>query len=328
MPDFMMNARLDPEGHGFYPDEDDIISIGSAIPTYWVTEEGQIEESDWINYPIFLNDKIVAIGSTYNKNGKSTISYGNLFADELNEYLENEPNTYNNGNSATFGEIGLVFDSNSLSVYNYVGSVSTIVEYEGEDYSLGQIESVDSTVFSYLDLGLNEITEIMDISDAIFSNPYSSYFYKMLGTGTITQYSNTCWAANVALIGRWHTGKVLSATDVADYMGKTYSEGGNIYEAQIALNDIYGVYYSIFDEPLDKWTLMYALENDTPIYANCFGDGDGLGHTVTVNGYDEEEDRLRYMDSNKRTYVYTDFFDGSAFILNNGKGYVNTQYMC
>ena len=34
MPDFMMNARLDPEGHGFYPDEDDIISIGSAIPTY------------------------------------------------------------------------------------------------------------------------------------------------------------------------------------------------------------------------------------------------------------------------------------------------------
>lgn len=56
-------------------------------------------------------------------------------------------------------------------------------------------------------------------SNATSSDSYSSYFYKMLGTGTITQYSNTCWAANVALIGRWHTGKMLSATDVADYMG-------------------------------------------------------------------------------------------------------------
>ncbi|MGF7144882.1 hypothetical protein HNQ56_003315 [Anaerotaenia torta] len=104
--------------------------------------------------------------------------------------------------------------------------------------------------------------------------------YNNKGQGS---YGN-CWAAAVATIANYRNGTNITPTQVCDFMGIGYDEGGDTYDSQSALSH-YGVYLNneIF-APLSWSSIKYNIDNAYPSYASL-ADNYYNGHAVTVYGY-------------------------------------------
>lgn len=117
-------------------------------------------------------------------------------------------------------------------------------------------------------------------------NTYDSYpSYYLLNIPYVSQGNfGLCWAASVASVGQYKTGKIKSAKAVADAMGVDYNDGGGIYLASEALTKIYQLSNSPGDVFIHSISMIADfLLSDQPIIAG-FDNGKN-GHMVVICGY-------------------------------------------
>lgn len=114
-----------------------------------------------------------------------------------------------------------------------------------------------------------------------------------------------CWAATAGTIINYENGSSISAFDICNKMGKTYSEGGNLYDVRSALRK-YGVYYNHIVAKKLSWSTVKDIIASKSLIGIGGSAYNGNGHIVTLNGYKVE---------NGRKYIYV--WDSEA---NEGSG--------
>ena len=109
------------------------------------------------------------------------------------------------------------------------------------------------------------------------------YYYCNLNNAVGQGDYNICWAATVATIINYIQGTNLSAFNVCDAIGHTYT-GGTTTDTKKALKH-YGYNYVYRDRDLYFKTIMSNIQKKKPIALFGNAEGQSMGHVVTIYGF-------------------------------------------
>ena len=110
-----------------------------------------------------------------------------------------------------------------------------------------------------------------------------------------------CWAATVATIVNYKTGRSLTAEAVADEMNERYTASGYLgapTSVTLAAFSKFGLHYGSTDGKLSWQNVKNSINNDYPFAIILRRPGADSGHMVTGYGYE-----CRYGDN----YMYADW---------------------
>ena len=281
-------VRTEPEGFGFNDVDFSKLSLGSEIVAY---RTGYQQITDIKYYKILEDGRIIAIVTIYvDPKGNPHITVGADFASELQKYAQKHK------------EYALLFEGDDLyaispngkgHLHSFPGSSNRIVNREMQRKSTINY----SASIPLISLSIDEISILS------YGSKYLNVPIKLQGS------DGNCWAASIASIGQYRTGKNYTARQVCDKAGIGYDEGANIYDASYWMSEIYGskcsntVYYS---KPYVS-RIRSDINLNKPMFVafrEITNDPYPAGHAVIFDGYayTSTSNIIRYMDPNFSTY--------------------------
>ena len=319
------------------------IEIGNPMLAFvWDGTNLISSKEDVLFYPIYGDNKIVAILSYFNPYDSPSYSVGVDFAPELDAatnsgaqeyfiieagsqlyiYTKGEASllsTYGQPMEVSVGEEALlnenVQQSNAPQPDEAPTDINDIsINYESSN-SL-TLEELDSYIESNKDALLDELANSSDISsnhiDITPTNYVQPRAMHYLDTEILNQ-GNTehCTFYAATIIGNYLTGKGSTPAEVMDWANDDF---GNIFDAQNVLNNYYGLDYSYIYEIYGRDAYLF-IEEGYPLYAAFYDEDNVKGHALAVTGYSDAGDygigvvetltgsRKAIIPSAKSTYV-------------------------
>lgn len=270
------NLKSDPEAFGMKGVDFNNITLGEPLIPYNADNDYKII-NDIIYYPVLQNNKIIAIYTiAKSKNDTLTGTLGRDFADKLNNFI--------NSNNEKFA---LVLSRDGL----YVINSSKNTKLENNNYFRGipleittqnaPEEIITSEIKSDYRVSVNSsIKRVM-----LRSTKPDKY---TMDIDVVRQYNDkNCWAAVTATIGNFMTNKSYTAREICDKLDIGYDKGGNLYDVEDGLEDIYDLncgvkkssHYRVNTEFLEM------LLDDKPLAAGFMGIKKKYGHMLAICGY-------------------------------------------
>ncbi len=284
----------------------DIVSIGNALATYRVNDDGTIVSGDYEEYPLMINNCVVGIVNVIRVDGEIyQVSLGVNYAPELQKLVSESKNE----------AFAIIHTKDGVYAKLSSSSVSSLKLYVENKQLLSKSNlEVDSKI------NYKEITQEGFVSINSMISPQAITRSKVLGVGHVPNVTPTCseeglcWAASIAMMSNYHRMTNYNAYDVHDSFEclkvDTYHNQEISFIEQLGMT-VRGPYYSTNSSDNFNYNNLYKL---TDAYRLLMLDLEGvdengqpLRHNVIVNGYevDESSARFHYMDPNSGAVVST-----------------------
>lgn len=258
------------------------LALGTRLSAYRFEYRLEtIADIHW--YPVLENGAIVALISLHGDSQMPTITLRDDFASRLNSVLE----TY-------YSPFALLFAGENL----YVVTPSERVflrDYPGNSVSNSPCNA--RLVNEVVEMQFSEVTILRELSPTLRS--VQSRQHRNLNVAFVPQGNfNLCWAASVASVGRFHTGTVRTAQQVANAVGIPFNAGATASQTRNALQSVFSVNRTVFGVPTTG-NFSAAIMDGRPVIAG-FAPPVGMGHMVVIHSFtiDGSGWRFGYMDPN------------------------------
>jgi len=277
--------------------------LGNQIPAYCVLENGTVDESEILIYPLIYNNEWVATIDVYYDTNN------NLIAQISRDYIE----TVNDNRINISAGIGLLFDNKNAYIYsdnNYYSVKGTYSYVCGR----GSIESINAT--NRIDTIPIEIMYQLNVEKPLNIQQDRSLMIssKALWVPSVVQsLTNSCWAASTASILSYLTGTTYSESTVMSYCGYDTSSDPGMSASSVKSHLIYTFSRSVTQYqnssifyPNFTWNVLKSqIGNYHPIFTACTSSY--AGHAVVTQGYVENITSSNYgtisfMDPSNGTY--------------------------
>lgn len=298
------------------------LEIGNHMQAYvWDGSNLVSSENEVLFYPIFGDDKIVAILTMFDPQGDQSYTVGIDFAQELNvatasglkDYYIVEAGSkiyvHANDQASLLVEYGKPMDASELQTDEVaplsedrdlsdggpetdgrpVVSQGLSINYEeSNSLTLSELNSYISANVEDLpsDQNVNRSTDIGRIDITPTNRPQTR---KMVYLKTqILNQGNTehCTFYAATIIGNYLTKRTDTPRAVMTWAGKTF---GNIIDAQNVINKYYGQNYSYIYDIYGKAANQF-ITRGYPLYAAFYNPSVTKGHAMAVTGYSDAGD--------------------------------------
>ena len=286
------------------------VYLGKRLSAY-NTELGELP---YAMYPVFADGQVVAIASvSEDENGELSFQAGPQFAEQLNEFIADNPN------------VALVVNEDSIQFINDEGKTETLSYFEDS--------AAPTTLSLTADVEYNGAVPVTAIQEVPKSRAYGE------DSGTVPVkfvnqvQDNLCWAACMASVVNYFKGTDYGAMEMGDYLQIDYGETGFL-----GLNPNSSVYYYknwhrincelVFDE-LSYGFVYDQAYNKKPIEAQLSAPNTPRGHSVLVRGCYISNSVVYYrlMDPWDDYRVVQMKSDGTFTISMSGKTYTQKTYI-
>ena len=259
--------------------------IGNAISTYEVLLNEELQQKDFVYYPVFNEEEILFL-VLVKEDGFVQMTQG--FVDVLSDY-EGE-------------DVAIVYDKDESYVlirdfeekivaYEY----SQDVEERGD--LLESFEIIEETI-SWTSLERNDTIEL---EDSIIQPRYDA----VMPTVTLlvpkvlqSPYDYICWAASTASIGNYLTGNSYTAVEVARALyGSSFNYTASLEDSTDVLRSKYGVaynYYSYTTAPSES-KIYTNVSAGYPMYGR-WQVSTGATHQTVIRGINHASGLIYVMD--------------------------------
>ena len=282
------------------------LKIGSIIPTYEVYNNQLSPLEDITCYQLLdESNDVVSMAFVYEIEGNYCATISDSLLNSLNKYLESsESNPY-----------ALIYDSTGVSIWDGSQIVQVIendlpLQYRSSlsDVSESDLASIRLDNAAYLIQPVN-ITVPKTISNK--DEAYSQISLSSVGDLVPTGYddeaayinppfrhqpsgSNWCWAACMASMITYETGRNITTQKIGDtYANGNETVGANINFVCSSFED-YDLYYSLDNSGTTLVSILNSLGNDHPVFAGSYNPF--YAHAVVIRGINTGNKSISVMD--------------------------------
>ncbi len=277
------------------------VYLGKRLSAY----NSELDELPYAMYPVFADGQMVAIASvSEDENGELSFQAGPQFAEQLNEFIADNPN------------VALVMNEDSIQFINDEGETETLAFFEDSAVPLSLASDV-------------ECSQAVPVT-AIQEVPRTRAYGEDSGTVPIKYVPQgkyaICWAACMASVVNYFNGTNHSAVWMADYLGKDYDDKETSGAIPSECNYWYAHTFNL-SPVLSSNNLSYDLVYNNayakkPIHAHVEGwdkKGDRHGHVVVIRGC--------YMSNSVVYYRIMDPNYGFSSVKMNSDGSFDVAYV-
>lgn len=267
-------------------DDFESLFIGNAIHTYELLENGHINATDFVYYPVFSNERLLFLVL---KKDDGLVQMTQGFTDVLSNYLgQNVAIIYDIDEAYVLSE-----DTKTMEVaYKYSENVETRA-------NLLQIsESIENSVT------WTKLERYVSIELA--SNQVNPRYDPIMPTVTLPvpvrlqlPYENICWAASTAAIGNYLTDSSYVPVYIAIQLhGNSYfNKGATLAQSIKMLKSIYGITYSSYSTttaPTES-RIYTNISAGYPLYGR-WEVSSGSTHQTVIRGINHTSGYIYVMD--------------------------------
>lgn len=300
------------------------VQIANNIPVYTLKDD-TLEALNFRMYPLYENGFLFAVAVVTDlQDGQHMAQIYTNIAEDLNEL-----------DIQSYDSVCFVYDASGFNVI-----------YNNESQLLSEIEdeTLDTNIPLEMDFsdyaGTWDATTVdLNYQEPLGTRATNATSYISCAITSVSQmrsegYSNLCWAASVACIGNYKTGRNANAATIANY--QDYSKPCS--QAITRLNEYYSLNYTPItgSSPSDN-RIYNNIANKNPMYG-VFTDWDNLSHATVIYGVSATGGYVTIMDPYTpsthtayrttvgavNTYSYTSPYASSATLYLWDYGYVNS----
>ena len=260
----------------------DEVALGTPISTYYLDETGSVTVSDYISYPVYVNNRIKAIADVIiDENGSVTqVSLGVNFAEELQQQLSANPEA---AYSVLYSEKAIYLKFLDDEDNDFI----CLKSFVGDEYLLN-LEVKEEVIDFMKPSPLSSIA----FDDAQLPITTRSILFNTLNVSNVNNTSTSCcgglcWAASIAIMANYHLGTSYTALQIHDRfdcLTSNYHSEEKSYIRDLGMS-AGGPYYSTGLNAFSFSTLYDCIEDDMLLLLDLQDYGDGVAHNVVAYGY-------------------------------------------